>query len=54
MWRVLEWGRRSNEAAVCNARAAATVLCELRVERDEIELYLARLAAGRAGERTTA
>jgi hypothetical protein len=54
MWSVLEWGRRSNEAAVCNARAATTLLCELRVERDEIELYLAELSARRAGERTTA
>ena len=54
MWSVQEWGRRSNEAAVCNARAAATILSQLRVERDETELYLAERAASRAGERTTA
>ena len=54
MWSVQEWGRRSNEAAVCNARAAATILSRLRVERDEIELYIAERADRRNGERTTA
>ena len=54
MWSMQEWGRRSNEAAVCNARAAATILCQLRVERDEIEFYVAEVAARRAGGRTTA
>ena len=54
MWSALEWGRRSNEAAVGNARAASTLLCELRVERDDIELYLAELSERRSGNRTTA
>ena len=54
MWSVQEWGRRSNEAASCNARAAATILCQLRVERDEVELYVAELAARRASQRTSA
>jgi len=54
MWSVQEWGRRSNEGAASNARAAATILSRLRVERDEIELYVARRAARRDGERTPA
>ena len=40
MWRVWEWGRRSNAAAVDNARSASTRLSRLRVERQEVELYL--------------
>ena len=40
-WR---WGR-SNERAVANARAAATELCRRRVERAEVELFLAAHAA---------
>jgi hypothetical protein len=38
---------RSNERAVANARAAATELSRLRVERTEVDLFLAELAAGR-------
>jgi hypothetical protein len=34
------WGTRSNERAVVNARAATTTLSRLRVEREEVELYL--------------
>ena len=34
------WGARSNERAVVNARAATTTLSRLRVEREEVELYL--------------
>jgi hypothetical protein len=34
------WGRRSQDRAVANARAAATVLSRARVEREEIDLYL--------------
>ena len=34
------WGSRSNERAVVNARAATTTLSRLRVEREEVELYL--------------
>jgi hypothetical protein len=54
MWSLLEWGRRSNETATCNARAAATILCQVRVEREDLELFLAELASRRPGERTTA
>jgi hypothetical protein len=46
-WKPWELGSRSNERAVANARAAATELSRLRVERAEIELYVARLAAER-------
>ena len=54
MWSVQEWSRRSNEAAVSNARAAAAIMCQLRVERNEVELYVADLAARRSGERSSA
>jgi hypothetical protein len=37
-WR---WGHTSNAVAVANARTAATELSRRRVERDEVELYLA-------------
>lgn len=44
MWRVSEWAvlvsRRSNERALHNARAATTALSRLRVEREEVELFL--------------
>ena len=46
-WR---WGHSSHAAAVANARAAATDLGRRRVERDEVELYL----AVRAGRRRAA
>ena len=38
---------RSHEAALVNARGAATELSRLRVERVEIELYVAERAARR-------
>jgi hypothetical protein len=41
-------GARSHEGAVANARNAATQLSRLRVERVEIELYVAE----RAGQRS--
>ena len=47
MWKPWEMVTRSNERAVANARAAATELSRLRVERVEIELYVARRAAER-------
>ena len=34
------WGERSNARAVANARAATTTLSRLRVEREEVELFL--------------
>ena len=40
-------GRTSNERAVANARAATVALSRLRVERNEIELYLAQRVAAR-------
>jgi hypothetical protein len=45
MWRPWELVTRSNERAVANARAAATELSRMRVERDEVELFLADLTA---------
>jgi len=47
MFNVRHWGKRSNEAAVCNARAAATELSRARFERDEIENFIADLAERR-------
>ncbi len=38
-------GARSHEGAVANARSAATELSRMRVERVEIELYVAQRAA---------
>jgi hypothetical protein len=40
MWR---WAVASNERAVANARAAATECSRLRVERVEVEQFLAGL-----------
>ena len=45
-WR---WGHASQAAAVANARAASTELSRRRVERDEVELYLATRAGRRHG-----
>jgi hypothetical protein len=41
-------GSLSHEGALANARNAATELSRLRVERAEIELYVARRAAHRS------
>ena len=38
--KVIRWGRAANDAAVANAREATTELSRLRVEREEVELYL--------------
>ncbi len=54
MWKPWALGARSNERALANARTAATELSQLRVERNEIELYVARRAAERAGDRGAA
>ena len=48
MFDVRQWGKRSNEAAVRNSRAAATELSRARVERDEVENFLLELAERRA------
>ncbi len=47
MWKPWELITRSNDRAVANARTAATELSRLRVERAEIELYVARVAGER-------
>jgi hypothetical protein len=38
-----KWGRASNGQAVVNARVASTELSRLRVEREDVELFLAGL-----------
>lgn len=42
---LLRWPVASNDQAVRNARAAATECSRLRVERAEVEQYLARIAS---------
>jgi len=49
VWR---WAVASNERAVANARAAATECSRLRVERAEVEQFLAVLARSSAEEST--
>ena len=44
-------GSLSHEGALANARGAATELSRLRVERVEIERYVARRAARRSSKR---
>ena len=49
-WSALSgWGRASNHTAVENAREAAVACSRARLERIEIELYVAEVAA--RGER---
>jgi hypothetical protein len=47
MYKPWSWGLVSNAGALANARAAATELSRLRVERDDVELYLAELRPAR-------
>jgi len=54
MFNVTQWGKRSNESAVCNARAAATELSRARVEREEVEKFLADVVARRTSGRRPA
>ena len=55
MWKPWEWARGSQAVALDNARAAATDLARRRVEREAVELFLARQqAVRRAGEAATA
>lgn len=42
MWKPWTWGAGSNDRAISNARASATELGRRRVERDDVELFLAR------------
>ena len=48
MFKPWEWSRTSNERAVANARAATTELSRLRVEREDVELFLVESLARRA------
>ena len=48
MFKPWEWSRTSNEGAVANARAATTELSRLRVEREDVELFLAESRSRRA------
>ena len=47
MFKPWQWSRTSNQRAVDNARAAATELSRLRVEREDVEHFLARVAERR-------
>lgn len=41
MWNPWTWSRSSNDRAISNARASATELHRRRVERHDVELFLA-------------
>jgi hypothetical protein len=43
MWKPWEWAGASHAAALANAREGATELSRLRVEREDVELFLADL-----------
>jgi hypothetical protein len=45
MWKPWEWSTRSNVRAVENARLATTLCSRRRLERAEVELFLANLHA---------
>jgi hypothetical protein len=45
IWKPWGWATASQGAALANARAAATELSRLRVEREDVELFLADRAA---------
>ncbi len=47
MFKPWEWSRTSNEVAVANARVASTELSRLRVEREDVELFLAERGSRR-------
>jgi hypothetical protein len=49
MWKPWEWGTRSNARAVENARLATTRCSRRRLERVEVELYLASLTPSYGG-----
>jgi hypothetical protein len=40
MWKPWEWAVASQSAALVNARGASTELSRLRVEREDVELFL--------------
>ena len=41
MWMPWQWASASNERAIANARAATTACSRRRLERAEVELFLA-------------
>jgi hypothetical protein len=45
IWRPWGWPTASNAAALANARAATSELSRLRVEREDVELFLAGRSA---------
>ena len=45
MWKPWEWASASQSAALANARVASTELSRLRVEREDVELFLAQSRA---------
>jgi hypothetical protein len=45
MWKPWQWGTRSNQRAIDNARAATTVCSRRRLERADAALYLASRAS---------
>ncbi|HET9996427.1 MAG TPA: hypothetical protein VF728_06745 [Nocardioides sp.] len=49
-----DWSRKNHEHAVENARLAAVACSRARVERIEVELYVAELAAVRERRAATA
>jgi hypothetical protein len=44
MWKPWDWPQISNRVAVDNARTATTALSRRRVEREDVELFLAEHA----------
>ncbi len=41
MWKPWQWASASNERAIANARAGTTACSRRRLERAEVELFLA-------------
>lgn len=50
MWKPWEWASASQAAALDNARTATTELSRLRVEREDVELFLAHHRSDRSGD----
>jgi hypothetical protein len=46
IWKPWVWATVSNAAALANARAAATELSRRRVQREDVELFLAGRSDG--------
>ena len=45
-WKPWEWATASHAAALDNAREAATEVSRVRVEREDVELFLAERSDG--------